>query len=204
MRSSVVYAVLIILIVAGVGTLYVIRVGNPTSANSSRTTSTVTEKTCTDIPAISYLFCPTPLKISAYGTPGATPYGNSTLDEGSWNFTVAISSNFTESGQPILLDANLTNISGQSITIKNFVEPYINPTVSYANGSQVWAWNPPQSTWNNRTFGDGETMHQDVSIPTSQLKQGTYLITVAPISIQFPTPNDYTFTFRVTVGQGSK
>ena len=38
--------------------------------------------TCTGIPAISYLYCPSPLRISAYGEPGASPISGSS-NEGS-------------------------------------------------------------------------------------------------------------------------
>jgi hypothetical protein len=115
------------------------------------------------------------------------------------NFTASISSNSVNRGETILLTTSLTNI-GQNETISNFVEPYINPVVYAMNGTQVWAWDPPAVTFPNRTISTGETISQNVSIPTSQLQEGqSYFIEVMPISIQFPTPNNDTFSFRFTV-----
>ena len=154
--------------------------------------------TCTTIPAISYLYCPSPLRISAVGSPAASP-SRCPSPCGSWNFTVTISSNLVDRGQSILLIANLTNI-GQNITFPRFVGPYINPTMTLSGGSEVWAWDPPQVTWFNWTISSGETLMQQVKIPTYQLLPGQpYFISVAPISLQFPTPNNYTFTFEFTV-----
>jgi len=99
-----------------------------------------------------------------------------------------------------MLRANITNVSGQNETFRAFVKPWINPTVSAENGSEVWAWNPSQSTWPSVTIADGQTLSQVVSIPTSQMHSGqSYLINVFPLFIQFPTPNNYTFTFTVIV-----
>ena len=168
---------------------------------STSTSTTSTVRTCTDIPAISYVYCGGTLRISAVGTPGAGPGAQST--GGSWNFTVSISSNSVVLGQTILLDANLTNI-GPNMTFSEFVRPYINPAVYAANGTEVWAWDPPQSIWPNWTIASGETTSEDVIIPTSQLLAGqSYYITVAPISIQFPTPNNLTFSFQFFVTSGS-
>jgi len=160
--------------------------------------STSTIQTCTDIPAISFLYCGSPLRITAYGELGASPFGNWTY-KGSWNFTVSINTNSVARGEPILLMASLTNI-GPNQTIKEFVKPYINPAVHDANGTEVWAWNPPQSTWPNVAIASGETIMQDVSIPTSQLRAGDLCsIMVTPLPIQFPSPNNMTFTFQFSV-----
>jgi hypothetical protein len=160
--------------------------------------STSTVRTCTAVPAISYLYCPSPLRITAYGEPGATPVGNWTY-QGTWNFTASISSDSVARGDQITLSANLTSI-GSNFTVKQFVMPYINPGVYAANGTEVWAWNPPQASWPNVAIPTGETFSADVRIPTGQLVSGqSYFITVAPLSIQFPTPNNYTFTFQFSV-----
>ena len=172
-----------------------------TSSQITSTSTTSTIRTCTDIPAISYMYCGGTLRISAIGTPGAAPGVQST--GGSWNFTATISSNSVPRGQSILLWANLTNI-GPNVTFSEFVRPYINPEVYAANGTEVWAWNPAQSTWPNWNITSGETTSQDVSIPTSQLVAGqSYFVTVAPISVQFPTPNNLTFTFQFSVTPAS-
>ncbi len=170
-----------------------------TSTSATSTSATSTLLTCTVIPAISYMYCGSPLRISADGEPGASPTGGGIPGDGSWNFTVSISSNSVTRGQTILLVANLTNI-GPNTTIKEFVKPYINPGIYATNGTEVWAWNPPHSTSLNITIASGETISQDVNIPTSQLLVGqSYLIKVAPLSIQFPTPNNLTFTFQFSV-----
>ena len=192
-KSTFSFVVVLLLVVAALalaGACYKV----PASGKTTNSTAI----TCTTIPAISYLYCPSPLRISAYGEPGATPVGNWTY-QGAWNFTVSISSNSDVRGQPIDLSANLTNI-GSNITLKELVKPYINPVVHSANGTKVWALNPPESTWPNATIAAGETMSQRVSIPTTQLVPGQYYVSVAPISIQFPTPNNYTFTFQFNVG----
>ena len=81
------------------------------------TLTSSTTRTCTVIPAISFLYCGSPLRISAYGTPGASPFLSG---DGSWNFTVSISSNSVARGESVLLVAYLTNI-GLNQTIKEFI-----------------------------------------------------------------------------------
>lgn len=172
-----------------------------TTSESQITSMTSTLRTCTDIPALSYIYCGDPLRISSVWTVGAAP-GVQPV-KGSWNFTVTISSNSVALGQTILLWANLTNI-GPNVTFNQFVRPYINAQVYAANGTEVWVWNPAQSTWPNWNIASGETTSQDVSIPTSQLVAGqSYYITVAPISVQFPMPNNHTFTFPFSVASGT-
>ncbi len=164
----------------------------------SSTTTSAASTTCTAIPAISYMYCPTPLRISAIGSPGASP-NNESSSGGSWNFTASISSNSVSRGETILLETSLTNI-GQNETIPNFVEPYINPAVFTMNGTQVWAWDPPQVTFLNSTVSSGQTITQQVSIQTSELMPGrSYLIEVMPLSIPFPTPNNNTFSLQFSV-----
>ena len=167
------------------------------SSNSGVQKETSSLVTCTAIGAISYMICPTTLRISAVGSPGATPFGCPSPC-GSWNFTVTINSSSVVRGQTIELVANLTNIAPNQ-TINSWIVPYINPSVYSSNGTEVWAWYPPQH-YENMTIASGETFSQDVSIPTSQLVSGqSYFIQVAPLSIQFPTPNNYTFTFEFSV-----
>jgi hypothetical protein len=154
-------------------------------------------RTCTVIPNLSYMFCGGPTRISASGEVGSGP-GQSSAG-GDWNFTVTINSDSLIRGQNIRLVANLTNI-GQNISFSNgFVEPYINPGVYATNGTEVWAWDPSEVIVAS-TIAAGETISQDVGIPTSQLTPGqSYLIELAPISVQFPTPNNLTFTFQFSV-----
>lgn len=176
--------------------------GNSTSGNQNSSavfgnqTSNVTS--CAAIPAISYIYCPSALRISAVGEPGAFPT-YCPLPCASWNFTVGISLDSVKQGQEILLSANLTDL-GPNLTISNWTVPYINPTVSAENGTEIWAWDPPVVTYPNRTISGGETFSENVSIPTYQLRAGqSYSIEVAPLPIKFPTPNNYAFTFRFLV-----
>jgi len=195
-----------IIVLIGISIVALFTLSTFLTSNRSTTSSSVTvtsqsqsaQVTCTAIAAISYEYCPNPLRISAVGSPGATPFNQSDID-GTWNFTVTISSNSVTRGETIILVANLTNV-GQNITFDQFVRPYINPIVTAANGTEVWAWDPPQSTWPNWKIASGETTSEQIRIPTSQLQRGqSYFINVAPISVQFPTPNNYTFTFRFSV-----
>ena len=204
MRLSFVITLVIILAAAiGLGMLVYFYPNGPRQSTNSTSSSSVREETnslvtCTAIAAISYMYCPTPLRISAVGTPGATPFGCPSPC-GSWNFTVTINSSSVARGQDILFMANLTNY-GPNQTFNRWIEPFINPSVSSSNGTGVWAWDPPAVTFANVTIASGETISQDVNIPTSRLLSGqSYFITVAPLSLQFPTPNNYTFTLQFTV-----
>ena len=87
---------------------------------------------------------------------------------------VTISSNSVTRGQTILLVADLTNI-GPNMTFNQFVRPYINPSVIAENGTEVWAWDLPQSTWPNVTVASGETISQDVNIPTMHFSPGSHI-----------------------------
>ena len=159
------------------------------SLTTGSITGTSTARTCTDIPNLSYMYCGGSLRISAVGQ----------ADGGTWNLTATVSSDVAVQEQTVQLVANLTNI-GQNITLGEWVEPYINPSVNSANGTQVWAWDPSQITLAHESIYAGETISEVVNIPTSQLVPGQpYLVEVAPISLQFPTPNDLTFTFQLTV-----
>lgn len=166
--------------------------------SSSVQSNTETQATCTTVPAISYLYCPSPLRISAVGSPGATPF-SCPAPCGSWNFTATINSTSVVKGQSILLWANLTNL-GPNETFNQWIGPYINPMVTNSAGVQVWAWDPPAVMFGNFTVKSGETISQDVDIPTAALIPGqSYFISVTPLSLQFPTPNNYTFTFEFSV-----
>lgn len=192
---------IIVLVAIGLSALYdrIPLLQHSSISTTIKTSSTTTIRTCTAIPAISFMYCGSPLRISAYGEPGASPFGNSSY-EGSWNFTVSISSNSVVQGQSIQLVADLTNVGPQNVTIKEFVKPFVNPAVYAIDGTILWQWNPSQSTWPNVIIASGQTISQDVSIPTSQLRSGQlYLIQLTPLSIQFPHPNNMTFTFQVSV-----
>ena len=105
-----------------------------------------------------------------------------------WNFTVSLSASSVSQGQSVQLTAQLTNISPTSQNIQNYVEPYINPMVypsrsASANGTVVWAWNPPEEVWATWTFQSGQALVQTVDIPTSSLSMNqTYAIEVIPLS----------------------
>ena len=128
----------------------------------SNTSTTRTIQTCTDIPNLSFMYCGSnPLRISE----------EFEASSGEWNFTVSINSSSVARGHPIQLIASLTNI-GPNETVKEFIQPFINPEVYAANGSELWQWNPPQTTSPNTTFPSGQTISQSMVIPTSQLHSG--------------------------------
>jgi len=203
---SKVLPVALVVVILAVAILGVVELPGATHSNSTSTstqtqatqasnlttggsTGTSTTRTCTDIPNLSYMYCGGSLRISAVGQAGG----------GTWNFTATVSSDVAVQGQTVQLVANLTNI-GQNITLGEWVEPYINPSVNSANGTQVWAWDPSQITLAHESIYAGETISEVVNISTSQLVPGQpYLVELAPISLQFPTPNDLTFTFQLSV-----
>jgi len=173
---------------AGLGSsTYIFRGSTTSGSTSTSTISTTSSAMSTTSSAMSttcivpygtngYIFyCSDPLRISAVSeTNGET-----------WNYTASISTDSVAAGQPILLVASLTNIAGEDQTVKEFVKPFINPGVYDTKGTEVWAWNPPQSTWPNMTVTNGETISQNVTIPTSGLSSGqSYFIEVQPLSIQ--------------------
>ena len=119
------------------------------------------------------------------------PLRSSATDE-NWKFVVSVSPTAVESGQPLLLVANLTNISPENQTIKPYVGPFINPQVIAANGTVVWAWDPLVATWPNWNVSSGQSLSQQVLIPTTHLQTGKYQIEVAPLSSQFP--NNFNMT----------
>jgi hypothetical protein len=116
-----------------------------------------------------------------------------------WNFVVSINATTGGYGEPILLVANLTNTSPSNQTIRPFVAPFINPSVVAANGTKVWAWNPPEVTWPNTNVTSGQSLSERVVIPTLNLRQGAYRILVAPLSSQFPSTFNLTLRFSVQI-----
>jgi len=127
-----------------------------------------------------------PLRLSASGS--------------GWNFTATINSSSVKAGQSILLMANLVNTYSSNQTIAPYVNPYINPSVYATNGTELWAWNPPQATWPRMIIESGQDVSGKVVIPTSQLHSGqVYLIKVVPLSTQFLSPSDFALTFQFSV-----
>jgi hypothetical protein len=100
---------------------------------------------------------------------------------GDWNFSVTLSSLAVPEGQPIDVYVSITNISGQTQTIDE-VEPIINPSVSYPNGTFVWAWDPPAiNLIANITVESGISGGPFV-IPTSNLLAGqSYKLNITPL-----------------------
>ena len=116
-----------------------------------------------------------------------------------WAFVASIDSSNTELGQSIKLTANLTNTASSNQTIAPYVEPYVNPSVWAENGTEIWAWNPPQVNWVSMTIASGQTLSTNVIIPTTELRQGNYLIEVTPLSPRFSPPENFTLTFQLIV-----
>ena len=121
----------------------------------------------------------------------------SSASNSSWRFVVSMNATTVANGQFIFLWANLTNTSPSSKTIRPYVEPFINPSINAANGTGVWAWDPPEETWPNTNVTSGQTLSQEVVIPTTNLRDGIYTIDVAPLSSEFSESFNLTMHFAV-------
>ena len=177
MRNDVVVVVLVILVVGSLGIGYF-------AGSSNRQTVTTT----------STVFLSTTMTRTLTSNETAL---QSSASNSSWRFVVSINATAVESGQSILLWANLTNTSPSNETIRPFVQPYINPSVTGANGTVVWAWNPPEATWLNWNVTSGQSLLQDVVIPMTSLQNGVYGIQVAPLSSEFSENFNLTLHFSV-------
>jgi hypothetical protein len=120
----------------------------------------------------------------------------SSASNSSWKFVVSINATTVEVGQSLLLWANLTNTSPSNQTIRPYVQPFINPQVIAANGTTVWAWDPPEVTWLNTNVTSGQSLSQYVVIPTTSFRAGAYRIEVAPVESQFS--GNFNLTLRFT------
>jgi len=184
MRKSIssILAVLIVVVV------FVIAFASIILETSRNPDERITESTCTVIygtaPLGYWLYCPSPMLISAQW--------------GGWNLTVSISSNSVAGNEELSIKANLTSQANQ--TIKEFVEPIINYGVYALNGTLLWSWYPPQTTYQNMTVANGQIFNQTGVVPTDSLRSGqSYLVRVDPVAIQFPSPDNMTFTFQFSV-----
>jgi hypothetical protein len=100
----------------------------------------------------------------------------------------------------VLLWANLTNTFPSNQTIRPYVEPFINPSIIAANGTGVWAWDPPEETWPNLNVTSGQSLSQRVDIPTTNLRDGLYTIEVAPLSSYYTKfSENFNLTLRFSV-----
>jgi hypothetical protein len=84
-------------------------------------------------------------------------------------------------GEKIAIYYNLTNISGQPQTV-HVVGPLVNPILYSANGSVVWAWDPPEiNSIMIFPFPSGDLTGQ-VFVPTSNLDTGAnYTLSIWPL-----------------------
>jgi len=157
MKNGVVAALLLVAVIAGAGVGYF--AGNQlTMARTSTETTSLT----TTVTAL-----------------------QSSASISNWRFVVSINVTTIEVGQSLLLWANLTNTSPSNQTIRPFVGPYITSRVVAANGTVVWTWEPPEVTWPNWNVTSGQTLSQDVDIPTTNFRTGSYLVDVAPLTTDF-------------------
>jgi hypothetical protein len=153
MRNKAVASLLVVAIIAGAGVGYF--AGNQLTL--ARTSTEITWLTTTE----------TALQSSA--------------SISNWRFVVSINATTIEIGQSLLLWANLTNTSPSNQTIRPFVGPYVTSRVVAANGTVVWTWEPPEVRWPNWNVTSGQTLSQDVDIPTASFRIGSYLVEVAPL-----------------------
>ena len=141
----------------------------------------------------------TNVTVNGFGNacPAAYP-SQALLSSSTWKFSASINMSLASVGEPILLDAAITNISHLNQTISPYVDPPFNPIVYDTNGTKVWAWNPPLVTWLDWNVTSGQSIGVDVTIPTADLTAGqSYFVDVAPISSQFPQNFTASFLFSV-------
>lgn len=170
MRNGVIVSVALIVILAGAGAGYV--VGNASEHSTTLYSTTFFTQTITI-----YTGTTTTITITAASNQ-TTPLSRS---NGDWVFSIRLQNSLLAMGQEFALSYNLTNISGQPQTV-HAVSPLVNPTIYSANGTEVWAWNPP--TFNGITtipYGAG-SWSEPLDIPTSALSAGQkYVLSVYPL-----------------------
>jgi hypothetical protein len=154
MKNGGIAALLVVALLAGAGAGYFIGNSNSQTLTSvSTTTVTVT---------------PNP----------TTPLSRTT---GEWFFAIRLQNPLVAMGQEFALSYNLTNISGQPQTVHE-VDPLVNPTIYSANGTIVWAWNPPQSNGITTIPCKAGNWSSPLDIPTSALSAGQkYVLSVFPL-----------------------
>jgi hypothetical protein len=118
-----------------------------------------------------------------------------------WRFIASINATTVEVGQSLHLWANLTNTSPSNQTIRPFVGPYITSRVVASNGTVVWTWEPPEVTWPNWNVTGGQTLSQNVDIPTTNFRAGSYAVEVTPLSQDFGqiVSDNFNLTLRFTI-----
>lgn len=100
---------------------------------------------------------------------------------GDWVFSIRLQNSLLAFGQEFALSYNLTNISGQPQTV-HFVNPLINPTIYSANGTVVWAWNPPTYNGVETIPNKAGNWSAPLDIPTSALLTSQkYVLSVLPL-----------------------
>jgi outer membrane lipoprotein-sorting protein len=121
----------------------------------------------------------------------------SSASSSKWKFVVRIDATVVHAGQSLLLMASLTNTSPSNQTIRPYVQPFVNPSVIATNGKEVWAWDPLVVTWPNTNVTSGQSLSQQVSIPTANFPVGEYTVEIAPLSSQFSENFSLSMPFSV-------
>jgi hypothetical protein len=84
-------------------------------------------------------------------------------------------------GQGFALSYNLTNISGQALTVHE-VNPLVNPTIYASNGTVVWAWNPPSINFITTIPFKAGNWSAPLDLPATALSAGQkYVLSVFPL-----------------------
>jgi len=115
-------------------------------------------------------------------TETATPVQATSLSRsnGDWDFSIRLQNPLTAMGQGFALSYNLTNVSGQPQMV-HVVAPLINPTIYSANGSVVWAWNPPTMNYFTTIPSRPGNWSAPLDVSTSGLGPGRYVLSVWPL-----------------------
>lgn len=101
--------------------------------------------------------------------------------DGNWSFTVSLSSLVVPRGQPIMAYVNITNVSGQTQTIREDY-PLVNPTVYSANGTRIWAWNPSRIYREASVAAGAQLISGSYYFSTSTLVVGkNYTLSIWPL-----------------------
>jgi hypothetical protein len=159
MRNEITAIVLVVLVAGSLGVGYFAGNGN---RQTITTASTVLLSTTTTVTA-------TPIQTTSLSR-----------SNGDWFFSIRLQNSLFAMGQGFALSYNLTNISGQPQRV-HVVSPLVNPTIYSANGTIVWAWNPPTMNYITTIPYKAGNWSAPLDIPTSALSAGQkYVLSVFP------------------------
>ena len=99
---------------------------------------------------------------------------------GDWAFSIRLHGSLLAFGGQYGLSYNLTNISGQP-QIVHVVNPLVNPVIYAMNGTEVWAWNPPDFNGIMTIPPTAGNWSEPINFPPSTLPAGQYVLSIWPL-----------------------